>query len=260
MTDQAAKARAFRALHVSANPLLLFNVWDAGSTQAVEKAGARAIATGSWSVAAANGYADGEKLPLELAMENLARIVAATSLPVSVDIESGYGDAPELVAQTVRKAIAAGAIGCNLEDSFPADGSLRPAEAQAARIGAARQAANETGIPFFINARTDVFFQKPMPEHDETMLKETVRRANLYAAAGADGIFAPGLADPKLIARLVQAVPLPINIMIGGTTPAFDVLAGAGVARLSHGPSPYRMAMKAVEDAARAVFAWTPHA
>ena len=258
MTDRSAKARAFKALHVPGNPLLLFNVWDAGSTQAVEKAGARAIATGSWSVAAANGYGDGENLPLALAMENLVRIVAATDLPVSVDIESGYGDEPEKVGQTVGKAIAAGAVGCNLEDSFPADGSLRKAEDQVSPLRAARAACKDQ--PFFINARTDVFFQKPLPEHDEAMLEEAVRRANLYAAAGADGIFVPGLTDPKLIARLVAAVPLPVNIMIGGTTPSFDVLAEAGVARLSHGPSPYRMAMKALEDAARAVLSWTPHA
>lgn len=253
----AAKARAFKALHIPGNPLLLFNAWDAGSTKAVEKAGAKAIATGSWSVAAANGYGDGEKVPLDLAMENLARIVAATSLPVSVDIESGYGDAPEAVAQTVRKAIKAGAIGCNLEDSFPANGSLRDAGAQVARIEAARRAAGD--LPFFINARTDVFFQKPAPEHDDAMLEDAVRRANLYAAAGADGIFAPGLIDPKMIARLVKAIPLPLNIMISGSTPSFDALAEAGAARLSHGPGPYLTAMKAVEDAARAVFAWTPN-
>ena len=174
MTDQTAKVRAFKDLHISGNPLILFNAWDAGSTKAVEKAGARAIATGSWSVAAANGYGDGEKVPLDLAMEILARIVAATDLPVSVDIESGYGDAPEAVGRTVQKAVAAGAIGCNLEDSFPADGSLRDAEAQVLRIRAARQAAN--ALPFFINARTDVFFQKPAPQHDDAMLEDAVRR------------------------------------------------------------------------------------
>ena len=254
MTDQ--KARRFKDLHIPGNPLLLFNAWDAGSTKAVEKAGAKAIATGSWSVAAANGYGDGEKVPLELSMENLARIVGATDLPVSVDIESGYGDAPEAVGETVAKAIAAGAIGCNLEDSFPADGSMRDAQAQVLRVRAARQAVN--GQPFFINARTDVFFQKPAPEHDDAMVEDALRRANLYAEAGADGIFVPGLVDPKMIARLAKAVSLPINIMISGSTPSFDVLAEAGAARLSHGPGPYLTAMKAVEDAARAVFAWQP--
>jgi len=254
MTDQSAKAQAFKDLHIPGNPLLLFNAWDAGSTKAVEKAGARAIATGSWSVAAANGYGDGEEVPLALAMENLARIVAATSLPVSVDIESGYGDAPEAVGQTVRKAVAAGAIGCNLEDSFPADGSLRDAEAQVSRIGAARQAAN--GLPFFINARTDIFFQKPAPQHDETMLQEAVRRAQLYADAGADGIFVPGLIDLALLEKVCAEVPIPVNFMAFPGAPGAREVALTGVARISHGPNPYRTAMAALTAAAQAAFDW----
>ena len=253
MTDQQSKARDFRDLHVPGKPLLLFNVWDAGSAKAVEKAGARALATGSWSVAAANGFDDGEKLPVELAMENMARIAAATPLPVSLDIESGYGKDPQAVALTIQKAIVAGAIGCNLEDSFPETGKLRDAGDQIERLRHARQAADPS--LFFINARTDVFFQKPSQEHDDAMLEEAVRRANAYAAAGADGIFVPGLVDPKLIARFVKAVPLPVNIMISSTTPSFAVLGEAGAARLSHGPGPYLAAMKALEDAARKIFA-----
>lgn len=249
MSDQSAKAKSFRALHVPGNPLVLFNAWDAGSAKAVEKAGARAIATGSWSVAAANGFGDGEKLPVALAMQNLGRIVATTELPVSIDIESGYGDAPEAVGLTVQKSVAAGAIGCNLEDSFPETGKLRDAGRQAERIRYARQTA--AGSVFFLNARTDVFFQKPAQEHDDAMLDDAMERAQAYAAAGADGIFVPGLVDAKLIARFVKAVSLPVNIMVGGGTPDLGVLAGAGVARVSHGPGPYLTAMKAVEDAAR---------
>lgn len=127
MTDQAHKAEQFRALHIPGKPLILFNVWDAGSTKAVAAAGAKAIATGSWSVAKANGFDDGEQLPLATAIDNLRRIVKATGLPVTVDLESGFGDTPAKVAETVSLAIAAGAIGCNLEDSFPTDGTLRPA-------------------------------------------------------------------------------------------------------------------------------------
>ncbi|MES2253944.1 MAG: isocitrate lyase/phosphoenolpyruvate mutase family protein [Pseudomonadota bacterium] len=253
MTDQQSKARDFRNLHVPGKPLLLFNIWDAGSAKAVEKAGARALATGSWSVAAANGFDDGEKLPVELAMENMARIAAATPLPVSLDIESGYGRDPQAVALTIQKSIAAGAIGCNLEDSFPENGKLRDANDQIERVRHARQVADRS--LFFINARTDVFFQKPAQEHDDAMLEEAVRRANAYAAAGADGIFVPGLADPKMIARFVKAVPLPVNIMISTTTPSFTILGEAGAARLSHGPGPYLTAMKALEDAARKIFA-----
>ncbi|MGE0240041.1 MAG: isocitrate lyase/phosphoenolpyruvate mutase family protein, partial [Parvibaculaceae bacterium] len=125
MTDQIRKAEAFQALHVPGKPVILFNVWDAGSAKAVAAAGAAAIATGSWSVADANGYADGEQLPRAGAIENLERIVKVTDLPVTVDLESGYGETPAQVGETVAMAIAAGAIGCNLEDSYPKDGTLR---------------------------------------------------------------------------------------------------------------------------------------
>src|SRR5258708_6285145 len=125
MSGPGAKAETFRSLHVPGRPFVLFNVWDAGTAKAVASAGAHALATGSWSVAAANGFADGEQLPLDLAIDNLARIVKATDLPVSVDLESGYGKTANEVGQSIARAIQAGAIGCNLEDSFPRDGSLR---------------------------------------------------------------------------------------------------------------------------------------
>jgi 2-methylisocitrate lyase-like PEP mutase family enzyme len=255
MTDQQEKARTFRALHVPGRPLVLFNTWDAGSTKAVEKAGAQSIATGSWSVAAANGFDDGQRLPIESAIENLARIIAVTRLPVSIDIESGYGDDPEMVGLTIERTIAAGAIGCNLEDSYPETGKLRDTAEQVERIRHARGTADRAGLPYFINARTDVFFQKPPDEHNDAMLKAAIERAHAYSAAGADGIFAPGLVNPEMIACLAETVQSPLNIMVGDNTPSFDVLARAGVARVSYGPGPYLMAMRALEEAARAVFA-----
>jgi len=118
-------------LHVPGKPLVLFNIWDAGSARAVALAGGKAIATGSWSVANANGFADGERMPLALAIDNLRRIVGVTDLPVTVDLESGYGDAANVVGETVGLAIDAGAVGCNLEDSFPANGTLRETVDQA---------------------------------------------------------------------------------------------------------------------------------
>jgi len=254
MTDQQTKARDFRALHVPGRPLVLFNVWDAGSTKAVDKAGARAIATGSWSVATANGFGDGERLPMDLAIDNLVRIVAATALPVSIDIESGYGAGPEDVGRTVQRTITAGAIGCNLEDSYPETGKLRDTAEQVERIRQARRIADQDGLPYFINARTDVFFQKPPQAHDDALLEAAMERARAYAAAGADGIFAPGLADLALIARLAEASQRPLNIMVGDRTPSLDALARAGVARVSHGPGPFLTAMRALEAAARAAF------
>ncbi len=252
MSDQTRKVEQFRTLHIPGKPLVLFNIWDAGSAKAVAGGGAKAIATGSWSVANVNGFADGERIPLALAIDNLRRIVGATDLPVTVDLESGYGDAPEVVGETVALAIDAGAVGCNLEDSFPASGKLRETVDQANRIRRARQTADGTNIRFFINARTDVFFQRPLEQHDDVMVIEAIERARAYAEAGADGLFAPGLADISLITRLAESVPLPLNIMVGDATPPVRVLAEHGVARVSYGPRPYLMVMKALEEAAGA--------
>jgi len=256
MVDQTQRAEQFRAMHIPGKPLVLFNVWDAGSAKAVAAGGAKAIATGSWAVANANGFADGERLPRAWVIANLQRIIGATDLPVTIDLESGYGDGPEAVGETIALAIDAGAIGCNLEDSFPANGRLREAVDQADRIRHARQSSNAADILFFINARTDVFFQRPPAEHDDAMVDEAVDRARAYADAGADGLFAPGLADIRLIARLAQSSPLPLNIMIGDASPTVRILADHGVARVSHGPRPYRMVMKALEEAARATLAY----
>jgi 2-methylisocitrate lyase-like PEP mutase family enzyme len=251
MTEQARKAEQFRALHIPGKPLVLFNVWDAGSAKAVATAGAKAIATSSWSVANANGFTDGERIPLVLAIDNLRRIADAMALPVTIDLESGYGDGPEVVAETIVLAIDAGAVGCNLEDSFPANGKLRQTAHQADRIRRARQTADAANIPFFINARTDVFFQRPPEQHDDAMVVEAIDRGHAYAEAGADGLFVPGLADITLIARLAEVLPLPLNIMVGDATPGVRALAEYGVARVSYGPRPYLVAMKALEYAAR---------
>ena len=252
MADQKRKADQFRALHIPGRPLVLFNIWDAGSVKAVAAGGAKAIATGSWSVANANGFADGERMPLALAIDNLRRIVGATDLPVTIDLESGYGDAPEVVGETIALAIDAGAVGCNLEDSFPATGKLRETVDQGDRIRRARQTADAANIRFFINARTDVFFQSPPEQHNDAMVVEALERACAYAEAGVDGLFAPGLPDIALIARLAKESALPLNIMVSDATPLVRVLAEHGVTRVSHGPRPYLMAMKALEEAARA--------
>jgi 2-methylisocitrate lyase-like PEP mutase family enzyme len=251
MSDQAAKARAFKALHIAGNPLVLFNVWDAGTAKAVAASGAKALATGSWSVAAAHGFDDGEFMPFDLALANLERIVAASDLPVTIDLESGYGATPDDVGVTVARAIKAGAIGCNLEDSCCETGPLRDVLDQAARLKGARSAAETLGLSAFLNARTDVFLIAPAAEH-EGLVAEAVARARAYADAGADGFFVPGLVNETLIARVVEQSSLPVNIMMTPSAPSAKRLAELGVARISHGPGPYRAMMKALEEAARA--------
>ncbi len=253
--EQSARATTFRALHVPGRPLVLYNVWDAGSARAVASAGAAAIATGSWSVAAAHGYEDAERLPLALVLDNGARIARAVDLPVSVDLESGYGDDPAAVGASVAAVLAAGAVGVNLEDGDPADGVLRSVDAQAARLAAARAAADRLGVRAFLNARTDVFLATARARHDDALVDAALARARAYAAAGADGLFVPGLVDGGLIARLTGASPLPVNVMAGDDTPDRATLAHLGVARVSHGPGPYRRLLRQLADDARAALA-----
>lgn len=257
MSNQNEKALQFHALHTPGRPLVLFNCWDAGSAKAIAAGGARAIATASWAVAAANGYPDGEHLPLDLAIGNAARIASAVDLPVSVDLESGYGADPAAVAATVTRAIQAGAVGCNLEDADPANGAIRSPQDQARRLAAARGAASELAVAFFINARADAFLQAAPETHSVAMLEETIRRAHLYAENGASGLFVPGLVDAELIAQLVRATPLPVNLMHSTSLPPPAVLADLGVARVSHGPGAYLKMMKALEAAAREAFQGT---
>jgi 2-methylisocitrate lyase-like PEP mutase family enzyme len=250
MSDQIRKAHAFRALHAAGTPLVLFNCWDAGSAQAVAASGAQALATASWAVAAAHGYGDGEQIPRDLVIANIERIARAVALPVTADLERGYGLTADDVADTVTQAIRAGAVGCNLEDGIDG-GGLRPAAEQGLRLQAARAAADRLDVPLFINARTDAFLLAAPAGHTAALLEATLARAHVYAAHGADGLFVPGLVDAALIERLVRASPLPVNLMAAAGTPPLATLRDLGVARLSHGPGPYLLAMRALEDAAR---------
>lgn len=240
------KVEAFRALHVAGAPLVLWNVWDAGSAKAVAEAGAQAIATGSWSVAAAQGFEDGQDLPMADALRVAGQVARAVDLPVSVDFEGGYDVTPEGVAGNVAQLLETGAIGLNLEDRVVGGTGLHGVQDQVGKIAAIRAVSD---LPFFINARTDVFFQgsKDAPED---LLQEVLRRAEAYAAAGADGLFVPGLADLDVISTLCAASPLPVNIMRMGSQVEIAALAQAGVGRISHGPGPYISAMKALGAAA----------
>ncbi len=256
MPTQAEHAAAFHRLHVKGHPVVLYNVWDAGTAQAVARAGAKAIATGSWSVAAAHGFEDGERIPLDAALANLREIVAAVQLPVSLDLEAGYGTSPEEVATSVTRAIGAGAIGFNLEDQvMGAADALYPVAEQEARVRAARAAADRAGIPVYINARTDLFLKADPARHDDALVTAALERAHAYARGGASGFFAAGLIDESLIARVCKECPLPVNILVRPTAPSGKRLAALGVARISYGPGPYRVAMQSVEEAARQALA-----
>jgi 2-methylisocitrate lyase-like PEP mutase family enzyme len=231
----------FTKLHVAGDPLVLFNVWDPGSAVAVAKSGAKAIATGSASVAMANGFGDGEEVPLELALGNAARIVAAVELPVTVDFESGYATDAGGLAANGRKLAETGAIGCNFEDQVVGGEDLYAISEQGSRIGALREG---VGADFFINARTDLFLKAKAEAHDSALADQAIERGVAYAAAGANGLFIPGLADLALVERICSAVPIPVNAMHLPNGPGRSEWASAGIARVSHGPFPF-MAMQA---------------
>ena len=255
MQGQAEKVRIFHDLHRKGEPVILFNIWDPGSAKAVADAGAKAIATGSWPVAAAHGYADGEKIPLDLAMGNLLGITEMVDVPVTCDLEGGYGAAPEVVANTVKQACMAGAAGFNFEDQIVGGEGLYGIDDQVPRIAAAREAADKFGASAFLNARTDLFLKAKPDTHTGAMLDEAVERAKAYEQAGANGFFAPGLADEGLIARLCEEIALPVNIIALPHVPDTKTLAGLGVARISYGPVPYKRMTGWLEEEARKALA-----
>jgi 2-methylisocitrate lyase-like PEP mutase family enzyme len=252
--NQKEKAEAFKNLHVKGAPVILFNIWDAGGARIVEQAGAKAIATGSWAVAASHGYDDGEKIPLALVLANVKRIADFVALPVTLDFETGYATDLAKLKDNIRNVIANGAIGINFEDRIIGADELQTIETQSARIKAVREAADESSIPLFINARTDVFLKTYPAKHDESQLEEVFRRADAYAEAGASGLFAPGLRDPQLIEKLCDRAPLPVNILVLPDTPTNKEMAQLGVGRISYGSGSYRQMSAVITEAAKHAF------
>ncbi len=248
------KTKAFAALHVKSDPVVLYNIWDPGSARAVANAGAKAIATGSAPVAMAHGFTDGQKIPRAMMLDNLRRIVEAVDLPVTSDIEGGYGVGPADVAETAAETIRAGAVGFNFEDQIVGGEGLYDIATQSARIAAARDAVDALTPDVFINARTDIFLKAKPDTHTDAMLAEALARAEAYAAAGASGFFAPGLTDEAQIAALCEASPLPVNVMMFDAMPDRARLTELGVARISYGPGPWRDAMAALTTAAQALY------
>lgn len=238
--SQAEKARVFTDLHRKGDPVILYNVWDAGSAKTAESAGSKALATGSWPVAAAQGYEDGEKIPLELVEAIVRRIVACVDVPLTVDFEGGYAENPADISVNAARIIAAGAIGVNFEDKIVGSKTLYDITRQVERIRAVRQAAEAAGIPLFINARTDLFLVEGDRAKHPDLIDAAISRAAAYKGAGADGFFAPGLFDEGAIGRLVSSIELPLNIIKLDPAPPIATLKKLGVGRISYGPRPYR--------------------
>jgi len=252
--NQTEKADYFGTLHRKGTPVILYNIWDAGTAKAVTEAGAKALATGSWSVAAANGYGDGQKLPMDVLIETARTITAVNDLPLSVDFEGGYSTEPAGVAANVAKLIEAGAIGINFEDQRVGEAGLHSIEVQAARIRAIREMAKARGINFFLNARTDLFLQEGDGSRHAGLVDAAIERGKAYAAAGASGFFVPGLIEPALIEKVCAASSLPVNIMMKAGAPEPADLGRLGVSRISYGPGPYRAMMEKLKEAAAAIY------
>ena len=250
---QREKAARFAALHVKGAPLVLYNAWDAGSAHAILEAGAQAIATSSWAVAEAQGYRDGEAIPLEFAEQIIARIAATVDAPVTADIEGGYSEDDGTLADNVSRLLDLGVIGINFEDRVVQGSGLYETDRQARRIAAIRHAAERKGIALFINARTDLFLGQGRDPAQS--VGEAIDRAKAYAAAGASGFFIPGLQDEALIGRICDGTALPVNVMVMDGVPSNERLATLGVARNSYGPMPYIRAMKALKEDALKVLA-----
>ncbi len=250
MADPGApgRAAALRALHRPGEPLVLVNAWDAASARVVAATpGCAAIATASYSIAAARGVDDGEAMPLVTMLAAVGEIARAVALPVTADLEAGYGDA----GATVAAAIEAGAVGCNLEDGVR-ETELRPVGEHADSIAAARAAGEAAGVPVVINARTDVYLAGAGAPEERAGL--ALERGRAYLQAGADCIFVPGVRAPADIERLVGELGS-VSVLATAGGPSLGELARLGVARVSVGPGSLGVAMAALRDAAAAMLA-----
>ena len=241
------KYRAFAALHVPGDPVVLYNIWDPGSALAVAAAGAKALATGSHPVGDASGYGDAHQVPLDYVFDNARRIMTAVDLPLSVDFEGAYSVDPAIGAANVARLKATGAVGCNFEDQVVGGQGLHPLKEQTRRITAIRDA---VGDDFFLNARTDLLIKAATI--DDAVIAEVVDRGKAFADAGASGFFVPRIADPRHVERVVREVPLPLNAIAFPGAPDKTLWAAAGVARISHGPFPHKALMAQLTEAAKA--------
>ena len=247
---QTEKAEHLRKLHHGPRILALPNAWDAVSARILEDLGYPAIATSSAAVAFSLGYPDGQRISRREMLEVVTRIAHAVKIPVTADMESGYGKTPEEIAETTKQLVASGAVGLNFEDITGDDESSHvELGLQIKKIRAIRDTSAALGVPLVINARTDVYLMPIGPE--ATRFERTVERLRAYRDAGADCLFAPGVCDREIIAKLVKALGAPLNILVSQNCPSLDDLEKMGVARASAGSSAMRAAMGAFQRVAK---------
>lgn len=249
---QIERGRRFQKLHAERKLFVLGNAWDVASALLLERAGFPAIGTTSLGVAAAHGLVDGENLSIDPSLETAARIARALTVPLSIDLEHGSDASRDEITEAIRRALATGAVGVNLEDGLAGSPpALIDAARQQRHIADARAAADASDVPFVINARTDVYWLKTA--EGEAAYEETLRRADAYVAAGADCVFVPGAADEALLEKLVARIDAPLNVLLTKGVPKLATLREIGVTRVSLGSAPYRRAMAALRDSTRAL-------
>ncbi|HRQ66508.1 MAG TPA: isocitrate lyase/phosphoenolpyruvate mutase family protein [Xanthomonadaceae bacterium] len=248
MPTRLERARAFRALHVRGRPLRLYPVWDGASARVVAAAGAQAVATSGLPPDQTCGWRGDGIVSQAKVMAGLRRIVTSIDLPVSFDIEGTYGPRPEDFTDCFRRALAVGAVAVTIADSVLATGVLYPVDMQVRRIRALRALADASGIPLFLNARTDVFLFATAEAHIGVQLAEALRRAAAYADAGADGCSVPGPMRRSDIARLCERSPLPVEIWLTKHSPPVAELAASGVARVNYAALPSGASLEAQRD------------
>lgn len=250
--DEKRRARAeqFRRLHHGPSTLVLPNTWDAVSAKLFERSGFAAIGTSSAGIAASLGYPDGQQIPLDELLFVLRRIVQTVDVPVSADIEAGFGTTAAEVSETVRRVISAGVVGINLEDVEDyTTNELSDVGEQARKLEAIRAAASEEGVPLVINARTDLYWLQVGPP--EERLNGTIVRAKAYLGAGADCIFVPGVKDEETISALVRELKCPLNMLAGPGALSVSRLQQLGVARVSVGSGPMRATLALINKISR---------
>jgi 2-methylisocitrate lyase-like PEP mutase family enzyme len=251
MTDSKQKKRAqrFLELHHDRNLLILPNIWDPLGARLLAQLGYPAVATASAAVAYSLGYDDGERISFPAMLSVIRRIASSVAVPVSADIERGYAEQPEDVADNVRQVIRAGAVGINIEDSTHEGGPLRPVDLQCDRIGAVRRMADKEGIPLVINARTDVFLTQGARSKSDRV-DETIQRARAYVDAGADCVYPITVGDIETLRVIREAVAAPINVYASRKTAPMKQLEDAGISRLSVGPGLLKASLTTIKNVA----------
>lgn len=252
-SNLSQKAKAFHDLHYKQNFLLLPNIWEPMGAALLEQIGFGAVATGSGAIANTNGYADGEKMPVDEVYRVVETIVQAVNIPVSVDFEAGYASNHKELEENIEKLIDIGVVGLNIEDSDPATGKMIPIEDQCNKIKIIKDVSARRGVEIFINARTDAYIHGTSTEAGYA-ISESLKRGEAYKKAGAHCIYPITMHDENEIKQMVNVLKMPINILTIKGIPEFKILRKIGVARVSLGSSFLKIAIKAMKSSAEKLF------